>query len=109
MHHWLMLTLAIVLEVAGTTCMKLAEGFTRLVPSILLFAFYGASFVALTLALRKIDLGVAYAVWSGLGTAIVAIIGFTFFKEAVTVVKVVSIGLIMAGVVGLNLGPGPHG
>ena len=109
MQHWILLTVAIVLEVAGTTSMKLADGFTRVLPSILMFTFYGASFVALTFAIRRIDISVAYAVWSGLGMAIVAVIGFAFFKESVTPVKVVSIALIMAGVVGLNLSGNAHG
>ena len=109
MLHWILLTIAIVLEVAGTTSMKLADGFTRLLPSVMMFVFYAASFVALTFAIRKIDISMAYAVWSGLGMAIVAVIGFTFFKENVTIVKMVSIALIMAGVVGLNLGGNTHG
>ncbi len=103
MLHWFLLTLAIVLEVAGTTAMKLSEGFTNLIPSVLLFVFYAASFVALTFAIRRIDISVAYAVWSGLGMAIVAVIGFAFFKETVTITKIACICLIMAGVVGLNM------
>ena len=104
MHYWLLLTGAIVLEVAGTTSMKLSEGFSRLVPSVLIFVFYGLSFVALTLALRKFDVSVAYAVWSGVGTALVAVIGVMYFREPLTALKLVSIALIIAGVVGLNLG-----
>jgi len=104
MQHWIFLVCAIALEVAGTTSMKLSEGFTRLVPSVALFVFYAASFVALTLALKRIELSVAYAVWSGLGTAIVAVIGFLWFREAITALKLLSIALIVAGVVGLNLG-----
>lgn len=94
---------AIFLEVAGTTCMKLSEGFSRLVPSLLIFLFYGFSFTALTFALKKIDISIAYAVWSGIGTAVVALIGFAWFKESMTLLKIVSICLIIAGVVGLNL------
>ncbi len=104
MHYWLLLTGAIVLEVAGTTSMKLSEGFSRLVPSVLIFVFYGLSFVALTLALRRFDVSVAYAVWSGVGTALVAVIGVMYFREPLTALKLVSIALIIAGVVGLNLG-----
>ena len=103
MTGWLYLTAAILLEVAGTTCMKLSEGFTKLVPSILLFLLYGLSFVALTFTLEKIDVGIAYAVWAGLGTALIAFIGFMYFDEPATLIKVVSLGLIIAGVVGLNL------
>ena len=66
MQHWFYLLLAILLEVAGTTSMKLSHGFTRLVPSILIFVFYALSFTALTFALRRLDMSVTYAVWSGL-------------------------------------------
>lgn len=103
MHHWFFLAGAIALEVAGTTSMKLSEGFTRLVPSVLLFVFYAASFVALTFALKKIEVSVAYAVWSGAGTALIAAIGILYFRESVTALKVASLLLIIAGVIGLNL------
>ena len=106
MQHWLLLTLAIVLEVAGTTAMKLSEGFTRFLPSVMLFVFYAFSFIALTFAIRRIDISIAYAVWSGLGMAIVAVIGFVFFEETVTIAKVACITLIMVGVIGLNISSG---
>ena len=105
---WLYLALAILLEVSGTTCMKLSQGFTRLVPSILLFVFYTLSMGMLTLALKKIDVSVAYAVWSGVGTALIATIGVLWFKEPVTALKLISLGLIIIGVVGLNLSGGAH-
>ena len=103
---WLFLILAILLEVSGTTCMKLSQGFTKTVPSILLFVFYTLSFAMLTLALKKLDVSVAYAVWSGMGTALIATIGVLWFKEPVTALKLISLGLIIIGVVGLNLGGG---
>jgi len=105
---WLYLTLAILLEVSGTTCMKLSQGFTKLVPSILLFVFYTLSMGMLTLALKKIDVSVAYAVWSGAGTALIATIGVLWFKEPLTALKLISLGLIILGVVGLNLSGGAH-
>ena len=104
MQSWLYLTGAILLEVAGTSCMKLSQGFTKLIPSILIFVFYGLSFVGLTIALKKIDVSIAYSVWAGIGTALIAGIGMFYFKEPLTLVKVLSILLIIAGVVGLNLG-----
>ena len=104
MHPWLLLVSAIALEVAGTTSMKLSQGFTRLVPSVLLFVCYVASFVALTLALKKIVVSVAYAVWAGVGTALVAAIGIVYFREELTALKLVSLLFIIVGVVGLNLG-----
>jgi small multidrug resistance pump len=100
---WLYLVLAILLEVSGTTCMKLSEGFTRMMPSILLVVFYTLSFGMLTLALKKIDVSVAYAIWSGVGTALIASIGVLWFKEPATAMKLISLGLIIIGVVGLNL------
>ncbi|ADE15122.1 small multidrug resistance protein [Nitrosococcus halophilus Nc 4] len=107
MHHsWLML--AILLEVAGTTCMKLSMGFSRLTPSILIFVFYGLSFTALTYSLKKIDLSIAYALWSGIGTGLIAIIGFVYFKEQITSLKLASIALIMLGVIGINLSDLKH-
>ena len=105
---WLYLALAILLEVSGTTCMKLSQGFTKLVPSILLFVFYTLSMGMLTLALKRIDVSVAYAVWSGVGTALIATIGVLWFKEPVTALKLISLGLIIVGVVGLNLSGGAH-
>lgn len=104
MLQWIYLALAILLEVTGTTSMKLSHGFTRLVPSVLIFVFYGASFVALTFALKKIDVSIAYAVWSGIGTAAIAVIGIAYFREPATVVKLLSLLLIIIGVIGLNLG-----
>jgi small multidrug resistance pump len=105
---WLYLGLAILLEVSGTTCMKLSDGFTRVAPSILLVVFYALSFGMLTLALKRIDVSVAYAVWSGVGTALIATIGVLWFKEPATALKLVSIGLIILGVVGVNLSGGAH-
>ncbi len=103
MQSWLYLTGAIFLEIAGTTSMKLSEGFTRVVPSILIFVFYLLSFMALTMALKRIDVSVAYAIWAGVGTALIATIGVVYFREPLTLIKVVSVGMIIIGVVGLNI------
>jgi small multidrug resistance pump len=108
MQHWFFLASAIALEVAGTTAMKLSASFTKLVPSVLLFVFYAASFVVLTLALKKIDVSVAYAVWSGVGTALIAAIGILYFREPATALKFISILFIIVGVVGLLLGGERH-
>jgi len=108
MNHWLFLVCAILFEVSGTTSMKLSHGFSRIVPSILMFLFYGLSFVALTFAIKKFDVSVAYAVWSGLGTALIATIGIIYFKEPLTALKVVCTLLIIAGVVGLNYSGSVH-
>ena len=108
MQHWIYLAIAIALDVAATISMKLSEGFTRLVPSILLFVLYAGTFAALTLALKKIQVSVAYAVWSGLGTAIIAAIGILYFHETATAIKLISLMLIIMGVIGLNLSGVKH-
>jgi small multidrug resistance pump len=105
---WFYLVLAIVLEVSGTTSMKLSQGFTRMLPSVLMFLFYGLSLSALTLALKRIDVSLAYAVWSGLGTALIASVGVLWLKEPLNTLKVVSLMLIIIGVIGLNLSGGVH-
>jgi small multidrug resistance pump len=104
---WVYLLAAILLEVAGTTSMKLSEGFTKLGPSVAIFVFYGLAFVLLTLALKSFDVSVAYAVWSGLGVAVISLVGILYFQEPVTALKVGSLLLIVAGVAGLNAG-GAH-
>lgn len=103
---WLYLILAIVLEVSGTTCMKVSHGFTRLVPSVLMFVLYGLSLSSLTLALKRIEVSVAYAVWSAVGTALIATIGIVWFRETLNLLKVASLALIIIGVVGLHLSQG---
>jgi len=104
MLDWLALAGAIVLEIAGTVSMKLSHGFTRTLPSVLLFVLYGLSFGLMTIAVKKIDMSVSYAIWSGVGTATIALIGVLAFSESLTAVQVVSIALIIAGVVGLRAG-----
>ena len=99
---WGVLAIAIVLEVAGTTSMRLSEGFSRLTPSVLIFVFYAASFALNTLVIRVLGLSVVYAVWSGVGTVLTALIGFLYFKEPATTLKMISIGLIVIGVFGLH-------
>lgn len=103
---WAMLMGAIFLEIAGTTSMKMSEGFTRLTPSVLIFVFYGASFTLLTLVLKRLDVSVVYPIWSGVGTLIVAMIGVWWFGESMTWLKAISIGLIVIGVIGLNVPTG---
>jgi small multidrug resistance pump len=103
MQYWIYLLGAIAFEVAGTTAMKLSEGFTRTWPSVAMMVFYLLSLGALTLALKRFDMSMAYAIWSGVGTALITVVGFYFFKEPVTLLKVGSIALIIVGVVGLHL------
>jgi small multidrug resistance pump len=100
---WPLLIAAILFEVGGTVSMKMANGFTKPLPSVLMFIFYGLCLGSLEFAVGEIDLNVLYAVWSGLGTAIIAAIGIYWFQEKITLLKLVSLGLIIAGVIGLNL------
>lgn len=87
----------------GTVCLKLSSGFSKIVPSIMVFVFYGLGFILLIKAVEKIDISTVYAVWSGLGIVVVSIIGVFYFKETVNVFKVVCIILVVIGVVGLRM------
>lgn len=101
------LALAIVFEVGWAIGMKVSAGFTRPVPSVLTVILYVLSLAALTMATRKLDVGPAYAIWAGTGAALIAAIGIAWFKEPITTGKVVSMVLVIAGVIGLNLSA-PH-
>lgn len=101
------LILAITAEVIGTTLLKYTEGFTRLWPSVGSLAGYAIAFVLLAQTLKTLEVGVTYAVWSGIGTAAIAVIGALAFKEPMTAAKIGGMTLIIAGVVLLNLG-GTH-
>ena len=103
MLFWIYLLIAILTEVVGTTLMKVSQGLTRLIPSVSMFVLYGISFVFMALALKKIEVSTAYAIWSGLGTALIAVIGILAFREALNFPKVAGIGLIIGGVLLLNL------
>ena len=100
---WLLLFFGIVLEVCGTTCMKFSNGFTRIAPSVAMILLYMSSLGLLTLALKQIPLNVAYAIWSGMGTLLVVILGVVFFHEATSIPKLASILLIILGVIGVRL------
>ena len=100
---WLILFFAIVFEVAGTLTLKFTEGMTRLWPTVLMFAFYLVSLFGLSTAVARIPVGTAYAVWSGVGTLMVFVMGVLWFKEQVTVLRSVSAVLIVIGVAGLYL------
>ncbi len=100
MNPWLILTLAIVGELVGTTALKLSAGFTRFLPSLFVVAGYGAAIWLLSQSIQRIPIGVSYAVWSGAGVAAAALIGVFFFRESLGWFQGVSIGLIIVGVVG---------
>jgi len=100
---WVYLGCAILFEVAGTTSMKLADGFSKLAPSVGVALFYTLSLGAMVMAFKKIEVSVAYAVWSGVGTALITVVGVYYFQESVTPLKFLCIGMIILGVVGLRL------
>ncbi|GIF19088.1 small multidrug resistance pump [Actinoplanes tereljensis] len=98
---------AIAAEIVATSLMKSTEGFTRLWPTVVCLAGYAISLVALSQAVKGVPVGVAYALWSALGTAAIVAIGAAFLGEPITLIKVAGVSLIIAGVVTLNLG-GSH-
>jgi small multidrug resistance pump len=99
----LILVLAILCEVVGTVALKASEGFARLGPNVLVVVGYGLSFYFLALALKQIPLGVAYAIWSGLGTAGAVVAGILLWRESLTLTGIAGMVLIIAGVILLNL------
>ena len=99
---WFALAIAILFEVGGTTSMRLAEGFTRVTPSVMMVVFYSVWFTLNTMVIRVLGLSVTYGVWCGVGTVLTALIGIYYFKEPATAIKMVSIGLIVIGVMGLH-------
>ncbi len=105
---WILLALAIVTEVMGTIALKTSDGFTNLGSSAMVITAYSASIVLLGLCLKGIDIGVAYAIWAGAGTALIAVAGLFLFNESMTPLKLVSITLIIVGVIGLNLANGSN-
>ena len=100
--HWFYLGIAIVSEVIATSALKAADGFTQLVPSIIVVLGYAAAFYFLSLTLRFIPIGVAYAVWSGVGIVLVALIGWFAYRQPLDIAAMIGIGFIVAGVVVLN-------
>ncbi|HWL27473.1 MAG TPA: multidrug efflux SMR transporter [Burkholderiaceae bacterium] len=100
---WLYLTVAIIAEVIATTALKASEGFSRLYPALVTTAGYAIAFYCLALTLRTIPVGIAYAVWSGAGIVAISVIGYFMFKQTLDAAALIGIGLIVAGVVVLNV------
>ena len=100
---WLFLILGIITQTLSATCMKLSEGFSNLLPTVLAFAFWGISFSLFIFALKDFDLSYAFALYAGVGVVLIGVIGFLFFKEPISALKIVSIMLIALGVAGLNM------
>lgn len=103
MKAYLFLALAIVFELFGTSMLKASEGFTKVLPSAGVIIGFSIAFYSLSLSLQQIPLGIAYAIWSGVGTAATAFIGFLVWKEKLSMTTVLGIMLIIAGVIVLNL------
>lgn len=100
--QWVYLAIAIVSEVVATSALKAAEDFTRLGPSVLVIAGYASAFYFLSLTLRTIPLGVAYAIWAGAGVALVALVGRVLYHQSLDAAALIGIALIISGVVVLN-------
>jgi quaternary ammonium compound-resistance protein SugE len=105
---WLLVIIAGLLETGFAVCLKQSHGFTRLWPTIGFAVFALGSFGLLTLALKHLPVGPAYAVWTGIGAAGTVSVGMLFLNESVNALKIVSVALVLAGVVGLNLSGGGH-
>lgn len=109
MHPYALLGVAIVAEVIGTASLKLSDGMTKLVPSLLVVLGYGLAFWLLSITLKTLPIGFVYAVWTGIGVAAIAVIGALWFGESLSLGGVAGIGLIIAGVAVLQLsGSGAH-
>lgn len=100
---WIYLSIAIVLEVLGTTCMKLSLGLTRLLPTFGMFFFYALSFIGLSLALRDIDVSIAYALWAGFGIVLITMIDLYLFQTHLGFIRLLAIFLILIGAIMLKL------
>lgn len=103
MNHWLAIAIAIVAEVTATTALKASNEFTRLWPSLIVVAGYGVAFYFMTISMRVLPVGIIYAIWSGLGIVLVSIIGWFVYKQALDVPAMIGMGLIILGVVVINV------
>lgn len=103
MNHWLAISLAIIAEVIATSALKASNEFTRLTPSLIVVVGYGIAFYFMTISLRVLPVGIMYAIWSGLGIVLISIIGWVFYKQVLDVPAMIGMGLIIAGVVVINL------
>jgi small multidrug resistance pump len=100
---YLILFIAIVAEVIATSSLKASEGFTKLIPSLVVIACYSAAFYCLSLTLKTMSIGIVYAIWSGAGVVLVTLIGKVFFQQQMDFAAQVGIGLIVLGVLVINL------
>jgi small multidrug resistance pump len=105
---WFLLAIAIVAEIAGTLMLKVSNGFTRLWPSVGVVFAYLTAFALMSKSLKKIDVGITYAIWSGFGIVGAAIGGMIFFNQDLTKLNIIGMTIIIAGVVIMNLGGAGH-
>lgn len=103
MKTYLLLLAAIVAEVVATSALKASESFTRPLPSLVVVLGYGIAFTCLSMTLRTLPLGVAYAIWSGVGTALVAVVGWLVYRQQLDLPALLGVALIIAGTLVLNL------
>ena len=103
MPSWATLLIAIVAEVIATSALKASDGFSKLLPSAITVLGYGVAFYCLSLTLRHIPVGVAYAVWSGLGVVLITAVAWLVFGQKLDLPALIGIGLIVAGVVVMNV------
>jgi small multidrug resistance pump len=103
MQQWIFLSVAIVSEVIATSALKASDGFSRPWPSLVVVTGYAIAFYFLSLTLKTVPVGVAYAIWSGAGVALIALIGWAFFGQALDMPAIIGMLLIVAGVIVLNL------
>lgn len=101
--NWLYLLVAILAEVIGTLALRASQGFTLLVPSAIVVLGYGVAFYFLSLTLATIPMGIAYAIWSGIGIVLISAAGWLLFGQALDLAAMLGIGLIVAGVIVINL------
>lgn len=103
MNHWIALTVAIIAEVIGTTALKASNEFTQLIPSIIVVTGYGIAFYFMAISLRVLPVGIMYAIWSGMGIVLVSVIAWVVYKQSLDLASLVGIGLIISGVLVINL------
>ena len=103
MKFWTILIVAIIAEVIGTTALARSDGFTRLVPSLVTAVAYMVSFYLLSLTLRTLPIGIAYAIWSGVGIVLISAVGWLLYGQRLDAPAVLGLGLIVAGVLVVNL------
>ena len=103
MHPYLLLGIAIVAEVIATSALRAAEGFARLVPSIVVVIGYAVAFLCLSLTLKSIPVGIVYAIWSGLGIVLISVVAYFLYGQSLDLPAIIGMTLILVGVVVLNL------